>query len=78
MAIGARDRDKSSEISQKYGNTLIRTLRLTYGAHFAKDCADDEKLSDALAKLDKPSLARLVRDYNSGILPVRLAFPQRY
>ena len=79
MTIGARYRDKiGSEIRQKHGDTLIRTLRKTYGANFAKDCGNDEKLSDALAKLDKQSLFRLVRDYDSGMLPVRLAFPERF
>jgi hypothetical protein len=78
MAIGARHRDKSGEISQKHGNTLIRTLRKTYGANFAKGCADEEKLSDVLAKLDRRSLSKLLRDYDAGILPIRLAFPQRF
>jgi hypothetical protein len=78
MAIGARHRDKSGEISQKHGNTLIRTLRKTYGANFAKGCADEEKLSDVLAKLDRRFLSRLLRDYDAGVLPIRLAFPQRF
>ena len=34
---------------------------MTIGANFAKDCADDEKLSDVLAKLDRRSLSRLMR-----------------
>ena len=34
--------------------------------------ADDEKLSDVLAKLDKWSLSRLVRDYEAGMLPMKL------
>jgi hypothetical protein len=79
MTIGARYRDKiGSEIRQKHGDTLIRTLRKTYGANFAKDCADEDKLSDVLAKLDRGSLYRLIRDYDSGMLPVRLAFPERF
>ena len=46
MTIGARYRDKiGSEIRQKHGDTLIRTLRKTYGANFAKHCADDESLA---------------------------------
>ncbi len=78
MMIGARSREKCAEIAQKHGNTLIRTLRKTYGANFAEDCADEDKLADALAKLDPRSLNRLVRDYDSGMLPVRLAFPERF
>ena len=47
---------------KKHGNTLIGTLRKTYGPHFAKGCADDDKLSDVLHKLDEPSLSALVED----------------
>ena len=52
-ALLSRHRDKNGEISKKHGNTLISTLRKTYGPHFAKGCADDEKLSDVLHKLDR-------------------------
>jgi len=54
--------------SKKHGNTLIGTLRKTYGPHFAKGCADDEKLSDVLHKLDEPSLSALVEDHEAGTL----------
>jgi hypothetical protein len=50
MARDTRHRDKSGEISRKHGNTLIRTLRKTYGQGFAKGCGDDEKLSDVLQR----------------------------
>jgi hypothetical protein len=66
---------KGGEISLKHGNTLIGRLRISYGSGFAKGCADDEKLSDVLAKLDEPSLFRLVRDYKTGMLPIRLRTP---
>jgi hypothetical protein len=68
MAINARHRDKGGEISRKHGNTLIRTLRKTYGQDFATGCADDEKLSGVLHKLDEPSLNHLVRDHRAGKL----------
>ena len=51
MAIDTRHRGKTGEISRKHGNTLIRTLRKTYGSDFAKGCADDEKLSDILERI---------------------------
>ena len=57
-----RHRDTNGEISRKHGNTLIRTLRKTYGAPFAKGCDGEEKLSDVLHKLDEPSLSSLERD----------------
>jgi hypothetical protein len=72
MAVDARYRDKGGEISRKQGNTLIGTLRLSYGSGFAKGCANDDKLSEALAKLDEPSLFKLVRDHKAGMLPIRL------
>jgi hypothetical protein len=68
MAIDERHRDKNGEISRKHGNTLIRTLRKTYGAHFAQGCADTEKLSAVLQKLDEPSLSTLVHDHDTGKL----------
>jgi len=63
-----RHRDKNGEISKKHGNTLMRTLRKTYGANFAKGCEDNEKLSDVLHKMDEPSLSRLIRDHQAGRL----------
>jgi len=72
MAADAHYRDKGGEISRKHGDTLIGTLRSSYGRRFARDCTDNEKLSDVLAKLDEPSLSKLVRDYKAGMLPIRL------
>jgi hypothetical protein len=68
MAIDTRHRGKTGEIRREYGNTLIRTLRKTYGPDFAKGCADDEKLSDILATLGEPSLSHLIRDHEAGKL----------
>jgi hypothetical protein len=72
MAVDARYRDKSGEISRKHGDTPIGTLRISYGSRFDKGCADSEKLNEVLAKLDEPSLFRLVRDHKAGMLPIRL------
>jgi hypothetical protein len=63
-----RHRDKNGEISRKHGNTLISTLRKTYGADFAKGCAESERLRDVLHKMDEPSLSKLVRDHEAGKL----------
>ena len=63
-----RHRDKNGQLSRKHGNTLIRTLRKTYGQNFAEGCGDNEKLSDVLHKLDEPSLSHLVRDHEAGRL----------
>jgi hypothetical protein len=63
-----RHRDKNGEISRKHGNTLIRTLRKTYGENFAKGCDNNETLGDILHKLDEPSLSRLIHDHEQGRL----------
>lgn len=68
MAMDTRHRDKNGEISRKHGNTLIRTLRKTYGHGFAHGCDDNAKLSECLTKLDEPSLSRLVHDHDNGKL----------
>jgi hypothetical protein len=73
MGAYARYRDTSGEISRKHGHTLIGTLRTSYGSRFAKNCTDDEKLSDVLAKLDGPSVFKLVRDHKAGMLSIRLS-----
>jgi hypothetical protein len=66
MGAYARYRDTSGEISRKHGHTLIGTLRTSYGSRFAKNC-------DVLAKLDGPSVFKLVRDHKAGMLSIRLS-----
>jgi hypothetical protein len=68
MAIDTRHHDKNGEIGRKHGNTLIRTLRKTYGPGFAGGCADNAKLNDVLNKLDEMSLSHLIRDHEAGYL----------
>ena len=69
MGIDARHRDQHGDIGRKHGNTLLRTLRQTYGEHFAEGCWDPyEKLSDALHKIDEWSLSKLVHDREGGKL----------
>ena len=50
------------------GDTLIGTLRKTYGAQFATGCRDDDQIRDVLDKLDEPSLGRLIADQQAGKL----------
>jgi hypothetical protein len=68
MAFDTRHRDKTGEISRKHGNTLIRTLRKTYGQSFAGSCGSKRKLRDVLHQLDEPSLTRLIHDHETGNL----------
>jgi hypothetical protein len=56
-----RHSDKDGEISKKHGNTLISTLRETYGPSFARGESGAAKLGDVLHRLDEPSLAALVQ-----------------
>jgi hypothetical protein len=45
-----------------------RRNQKTYGADFAKGCAESDRLSDVLHKMDEPSLSKLVRDHEAGKL----------
>jgi hypothetical protein len=67
-ALLNRHRDKDGEISKKHGNTLIRTLRQSYGRGFAPNCDGDETLGEVLHKLDETSLNQLVADHTTGVL----------
>jgi hypothetical protein len=60
--LDARHRDKDGEISRKHGNTLIGTLRKTYGSNFARGQPDHVKLGDVLHRLDEPSLHQLIKN----------------
>jgi Domain of unknown function (DUF1902) len=64
-----RHRDKDGQIGRKHGNTLVSTLRETYGKDFASGIRGDLKLSEVLRQLDKPSLSALVKD--SELIVVR-------
>jgi hypothetical protein len=57
---------ENGEISQKYGQTLIKTLRQVYGPNFAPGCNDGQKLSDALATMHDYALSQLVEDHERG------------
>jgi hypothetical protein len=58
----SRHRDKNGRIATKHRNTLISTLRLTYGAGFAPKERATSTLGDVLGRLDEPSLAKLIAD----------------
>ena len=62
VGLDGRHRDKNGEISKKHGNTLISTLRQTYGTGFAPGRSGDEKLKDVLHDLDEPSLTHMIHE----------------
>jgi hypothetical protein len=53
--------NRHREISKKHGNTLISTLRQTYGQAFAPGEPGHKKLSEILHELDIESLSQLVK-----------------
>src|SRR5450759_3780213 len=59
--LDQRHRDKNGEISKKHGNTLISTLRQTYGQGFAPGQPGHKRLSEILHELDVASLSQLVK-----------------
>ena len=71
-SLDGRHRNKDGEISRKHGNTLVSTLRMIYGASFARGESPHAKLGDVLAALDEPSLTALVRHHHDKSLPDRI------
>lgn len=68
-----RHRDKNGEITRKHGNTLVSTLRQSYGPSFAPGFQPHQKLSDVLATMDEPSLGRLVHDHETDQLAGKIS-----
>jgi hypothetical protein len=53
-------------LKARHGTIQIGTLHSQYGSQFAKGCADTETISEALHKLDEPTLIKLLADHDSG------------
>jgi hypothetical protein len=68
-----RHRNRDGEISQKHGNSLVRTLRKIYGQGFAAGYHETEKLSEVLLRLNETSLSQLRRDHETGHLEHKIA-----
>jgi hypothetical protein len=60
--LDERHRDNDGAISRKHGNTLISTLRQTYGANFAEGEPSNARLKDVLNRLDERSLRQLIKN----------------
>ncbi len=54
-------RNANGEIDRKHGNTVVRTLRDTYGEDFAADCRADMKLSTLLRENGVGSLSQYLK-----------------
>jgi hypothetical protein len=59
--LDGRHRDANGEIRRKNGNTLIGTLRETYGEDFAQGYRSDMKLENLLREERAESLSDLLR-----------------
>jgi hypothetical protein len=62
-----RHRDKDGQIAAEYGETLVSSLRQTYGPQFARDLPGHFKLSEVLHALDDQSLNRLISGHDQLI-----------
>jgi hypothetical protein len=56
-ALDSRRRDRDGEIRHKRGDTLVGTLRETYGRDFAQGYRSDTKLRDLLKRTGNASLS---------------------
>lgn len=68
-----RHRNHDGDISHKYGNTLVGTLRKIYGQGFAAGYPPTEKLSDVMTYLNETSLSQLRRDHETGHIEHKIA-----
>jgi hypothetical protein len=57
LGLDGRSRDFDGEIRQKRADTLVGTLRETYGREFARGYRGDTKLSTLLARTGSKSLS---------------------
>jgi len=66
VGLNARYRDSDGEIRHKRSDTLVGTLRKTYGPDFAKGYRSDAKLGAVLRKEGADSLSALVKPLKAG------------
>jgi hypothetical protein len=59
-----RHREKNGQIAAEHGETLVSSLRQTYGQQFARDLPGHFKLSEVLHALDDQSLNRLISEHD--------------
>lgn len=59
--LDGRRRNVNGEIDRKHGNTLVRTLRDTYGKDFAEGNRADKKLSTLLRENEVASLSQYLK-----------------
>jgi hypothetical protein len=62
VGLDQRCRDNDGEIRQKRGDTLVKTLRKTYGPDFAQGVRRDARLDTPREREGGESLSKLVKD----------------
>ena len=61
VGLDRRVREKGGEIDKKHGNTLVGTLRKTYGPGFAKGHRSDKMLENLLKDEGCKSLSEYLK-----------------
>ncbi len=62
IGLDERCRDNDGEIRRKRGDTLVKTLRETYGPDFAPGVRSDARLDTLRQRAGGESLSKLVKD----------------
>lgn len=62
VGLDRRCRDNDGEIRQKRGDTLVKTLRKTYGPDFAPGVRGDTRLDTLRERQGGESLSKLVKE----------------
>jgi len=62
--LDGRHRDKSGQIDRKHGNTEVKSLRKTYGEHFAAGRRGDMMLKTLLKETGSESLHEYLRKHH--------------
>jgi hypothetical protein len=66
LGLDKRTRDNDGEIRQKRGDTLVKTLRKTYGPDFAPGVRSDMRLDTLRERAHGESLSKLVKGSTRG------------
>jgi hypothetical protein len=64
VGLDGRHRDKDGEIHKKSGRTLIKSLRKTYGEHFAAGYRGDMMLATLLARSQCETLHEYLKKHH--------------
>ena len=61
VGLDGRTRDANGEIREKRGDTLVKTLRKTYGPDFAPGVRGDARLDTVRERTGGESLTKIVK-----------------